>query len=169
MCTDAYILEKTDSGYPWGVEEEEHERLLAELVSTCGDVDRMPVVGAGDQPGDAPREDPAFVSWYAKFARFSATPTSYEAFDRMWYETDVRDALGAVHAPAAVLYKRDGRGWGDRDNATKRGSTTTMRRWRRSPGSSFAVGCAHSRIIPASRSSDSASRRSVMLSHTRCR
>ena len=117
VCTDASILEKADSGYPWGVDEEEQDRTLAELVSTWGDVDRMPMVGVGDQPGDAPREDPAYVSWYAKFARFSATPTSYEAFDRMWYETDVRDVLGAVHAPAAVFYKRDGRGWGDQDNA----------------------------------------------------
>ena len=37
--------------------------------------------------------------------RCAATPASYEAFDQMWYETDVRDVLASVHVPTLVLGK----------------------------------------------------------------
>jgi class 3 adenylate cyclase len=70
----------------------------------------------GDAPEDAPRDDPQFLRWCAKFARFAATPGSYAAFDRMWYATDVGDMLHAVHAPTLVLFKAGASGWGDREH-----------------------------------------------------
>ena len=118
VCTDGSILERQESGYPWGSDEEEQERNLAALVETWGDDDRVEEfvnIGFGDTSGDAPRDDPQFLRWCAKFARFAATPRSYEAFDRMWYATDVRDVLHAVRAPALVLFKAGASEGGDRE------------------------------------------------------
>jgi class 3 adenylate cyclase len=53
------------------------------------------------------RDNPAFVAWLAKLMRFSATPTAAEAFSRAWDETDVRDVLPSVGAPALLLYRKD--------------------------------------------------------------
>src|SRR5262249_23681211 len=74
-------------------------------------------LGFGQSPRDAPVSDKSFVPWCAKFARYAATPTSYAAFDQMWYDTDVRDVLSAVQAPTMVLYKEGASGMGDHENA----------------------------------------------------
>ena len=42
-------------------------------------------------------------------ARFSATPTTVAEFERVTYETDVRDILPGVHVPTAVCRRRDGK------------------------------------------------------------
>jgi class 3 adenylate cyclase len=125
VCTDSSILARAEPGYPWGVTEREQEESLAALVAAWGEEDGVGGLIAtafGDEPGDAPRTDPALASWCAKFARFSATPTSFAAFDRSWFEIDVRGVLHAVRAPAAVLYKTRasswrGREWGGREHA----------------------------------------------------
>ena len=52
------------------------------------------------------RDDHAFVAWLAKLMRFSATPTAAQAFSRAWDETDVRDVLPSVGAPALLLYRK---------------------------------------------------------------
>ena len=51
-----------------------------------------------------PYDEPEFIAWNAKLARFAATPASYEAFERMWYATDVRPLLGSISVPTAVLF-----------------------------------------------------------------
>jgi hypothetical protein len=104
----------------WGGDAQQHERLVAGLIETWGDpsqTERFVEAGFGTTERDGPISDPAFRSWCAKFARFSATPTSYEAFDRMWYDTDVRAILPLVQAPAVILYKEGAVGIGDRSNA----------------------------------------------------
>ena len=56
--------------------------------------------------------------WLAKLCRYAATPKSFATFDRLWWETDVRDILGAVQVPTAVFYKKDApASWGNRDQA----------------------------------------------------
>ena len=60
--------------------------------------------GLRDASGDSPPyDDPEFLEWNAKLARYAATPASYEAFVRMWFGTDVRPLLRAISAPTAVL------------------------------------------------------------------
>jgi class 3 adenylate cyclase/pimeloyl-ACP methyl ester carboxylesterase len=122
VCTDPEILDKQTSDYRWGWggDAQQHERLVAGLIETWGDpsqTERFVEAGFGTTERDGPISDPAFRSWCAKFARFSATPTSYEAFDRMWYDTDVRAILPLVQAPAVILYKEGAVGIGDRSNA----------------------------------------------------
>ncbi len=120
VITDGNILEKAAPGYPWGSTEEVHEqwkaRLLEHWGTEAGSMD-MVRVAFGTEPGQAPTEDPQFMSWLARFARFSATPTGYTAFVDMWRETDIRDVLSAVHVPTAVLYKTLTTDWGSKAQA----------------------------------------------------
>jgi class 3 adenylate cyclase len=121
VCTDGWIMERHSATYQWGMDEDEMEAMVAALVDTWGDEDRMDDFirhGFGDGPGDAPADDPEFRRWCAKFGRFAASPGGYMAFERMWFETDVRDVLSAVQVPALVTYKMDSPRWGDRDQAT---------------------------------------------------
>jgi len=52
------------------------------------------------------RDDPAFIAWAAKLMRFSATPTAASAFNDAFSETDVRDVLPSVGAPALLLHRK---------------------------------------------------------------
>ena len=67
--------------------------------------------GYGERPCDAPIDDPAFLRWNAKLARYAATPASHEAFMRMWFETDLRPILSAIHVPTAVVSKQTDASW----------------------------------------------------------
>ena len=120
VCTDGEILMKKVPGYQWGWDHDEFERVLSDLAAAWGDEDdtqRFIQVGWGDTSEDGPVFDPAFRRWAAKFARCSATPTSYADFERRWYETDVREVLASVQSPTAVLYKERAAGLGGRENA----------------------------------------------------
>ena len=142
VCTDSWILDRRASGYPWGLDEEEHERTLSGLVEAWGDVDRMEDFVAwafGVTPGDSPRDDPEFLAWCSRFARYGATPANYAAFDRVWYETDVRDVLAAVQVPSLVLYKTDASIWGDRAHAAYLAGRIPLGQLARVPGSAPVV------------------------------
>ena len=108
---------RAEPDYPWGVTPEDFERGLAALLEAWGtDAGAHEFVrwgyggmfwgpeGHTDVP---PYGDPEFLRWNAKLARYAATPASYEAFDRMWFGTDVRPVLPAVSVPTAVLYAPD--------------------------------------------------------------
>jgi class 3 adenylate cyclase/pimeloyl-ACP methyl ester carboxylesterase len=93
--------------YPYGWTPEDYEADTRNNTAHWGD----PSYAAefvrsnvfGDRPVDAPLDDPAFLAWFTRMARFSATPATVAEFDRVTYETDVRDILSSVHVPAASL------------------------------------------------------------------
>jgi class 3 adenylate cyclase len=58
-------------------------------------------------PTSPPYNDPEFLRWNAKLARFAATPASYEEFSRMWFGTDVRPVLRAIPVPTACFFAED--------------------------------------------------------------
>lgn len=120
VCSDGNIVEKPVPGYRWGVDEEESARLVADLTATWGEEDGLAefLVSQFGTGEGAHRPDAIDVAWFAKYARYSATPTSFAAFDRLWYETDIRGILHAVHAPAAVFYKTNTSDWGGLEQAT---------------------------------------------------
>ena len=62
--------------------------------------------GAPDEPlpPSSPYNEPDFITWNARLARFAATPASYEAFERMWFATDVIPLLATISVPFATLY-----------------------------------------------------------------
>jgi class 3 adenylate cyclase len=91
---------------------------LRSLLGGWGDEDQIGEflrLGFENEPGDVP-EDPAFLAWCAKWERFAATPRAYEAFHRMWYETDVRDVLPAIQVPTLILYKTGSRNWSSQEH-----------------------------------------------------
>jgi class 3 adenylate cyclase len=103
---------RREPDYPWGDSEDEFEASVTALVRGWGSEDgarELIRYGFGDKPHDAPADDPEFVRWCARLARFAATPSSYEAFERMWYATDVRPLLSSISAPTAMFsYTQDG-------------------------------------------------------------
>jgi class 3 adenylate cyclase/pimeloyl-ACP methyl ester carboxylesterase len=124
VCTDGEILFKRTSDYPWGLDEEEEDQATAAMMATWGQAEKQRgfvELGFGSSATSGPELalDPNFLSWCAKFARYSATPTSYAAFDWMWFETDIRAVLGAVQASVAVFYKTQATDsdWGSQQHA----------------------------------------------------
>jgi class 3 adenylate cyclase len=118
VCTTPTILARRVPGYRWGDDEAENERALRSLLGGWGDEDQIGEflrLGFENEPGDVP-EDPAFLAWCAKWERFAATPRAYEAFHRMWYETDVRDVLPAIQVPTLILYKTGSRNWSSQEH-----------------------------------------------------
>jgi class 3 adenylate cyclase len=88
--------------YPWGITEEEFadgeafmeqawgsEGAVAELVRRVG--------------GASIADDPEARRWWAKLFRYSATPGAAVALGRMWFETDVRNILPAIHIPTLII------------------------------------------------------------------
>ena len=51
--------------------------------------------------------DDAFLRWFARAMRYSASPSSAVEFNEVWYGTDVRDILPSIQTPTLVLRKRD--------------------------------------------------------------
>ena len=108
---------RQEPDYPWGMTLEVFERDLARLLEAWGsEAGASEFVrwgyggirwGPDDRTDVPPYSDPEFLRWNAKLARYSATPASYEAFDRMWFGTDVRPVLRAVSVPTAVFYTPD--------------------------------------------------------------
>jgi class 3 adenylate cyclase len=105
------IYMRQESYYPWGEAPEVFEEFLArQLLSWGSEAEAGDFLreGYGDELPDAPPyNDPEFLLWNAKLARYAATPASYEAFQRMWFGTDVRPALRAISAPTACFFARD--------------------------------------------------------------
>ena len=109
VCTTPTILARRVPGYRWGDDEAENERALRSLVHSWGDEDHMEAflrLGFENEPGDVP-VDPAFLTWCGKWERFSATPRAYEAFHRMWYETDIREVLPTIQVPTLICTRPD--------------------------------------------------------------
>ncbi len=115
LAGDLHYREEPD--YPWGLTPDVFESDLARLLEAWGsDAGALEFVrwGYGSlRWGSEGRlegqlySDPEFLRWNAKLARYSATPASYEAFDRMWFGTDVRPILRAVSVPTAVFFTPD--------------------------------------------------------------
>jgi len=111
LAMNGSIHERTEPDHPWGQSQEEFEEGLARVLRTWGsEAGAADFVRAGytEEPLDsAPYNDPAFLRWNAKLARYAATPASYAAFERMWFETDVRAALRAISTPTAWFFTKD--------------------------------------------------------------
>ncbi len=106
-----YIHERLEPDFPWGESPQRFEEGLTRDLRSWGtepgaaDFVRS---GYGENPPDSfPYNDPEFLRWNAKLARYAATPASYEQFSRMWFSTDVRPSLRAISAPTACFFAAD--------------------------------------------------------------
>jgi len=95
LCIDPTIQMRWTPDFPFGMKEEEFERDLAELMTTWSDD-----IARGYEHAPGGEE---FARWDARLGRFAGTPWSFEVFQRMWFETDVRDILPAVRVPTLVV------------------------------------------------------------------
>jgi len=100
---------RQEPDYPWGQPQDEYEADLAAFLREWGSEEQARAFISegylnGSEATGAPYNEPDFIAWNAKLARFAATPASYEAFERMWTETDIRPLLGSISTPTAVLY-----------------------------------------------------------------
>jgi class 3 adenylate cyclase len=138
VCTDPQIIDRQAAGYPWGWDDEAFDRDEIEMVEAWGLDERMAEWGFGDRPEDAP-PDEDFKRWFGKFARFSATPGAAAAFSRMWFETDVRDILPAVGAPALVFFRKGATGHTSEEHARYLASRLAGARMVGLPGSAVVV------------------------------
>jgi class 3 adenylate cyclase len=110
LCIDGPVHPRKCADFPWGPSDEEEEEWLRSLATTWGDDDRASDFAMqcfGEEPADAPTNDPRFLTWLCRMARFSATPVSIEAFERIWFATDIRGILAGIHVPTLVLGNAD--------------------------------------------------------------
>jgi class 3 adenylate cyclase len=86
--------------YPWGMRREEFERALAEMEQGWG----TRAYAEHDAPWPMPgmtREE--VVDWELEWMHLSASRGDAVALTRMFYESDVRDVVGAIRVPTLVL------------------------------------------------------------------
>ena len=109
LLIDGWLALRWSPDFPCGIPPEQWDTWLARLVAIWGDDEHALEIGqltCGNRREDGPWDDPEFVRWHARLARFSATPGSFEVFERDEYETDARDVARQVHVPTAVLEKK---------------------------------------------------------------
>lgn len=90
--------------YPWAPEKEAVEEAQAELVG--------PMWGQGatiDVFSPSMAADPRAREFQARFERQAASPMRVQQLNQMFLNTDVRDALPLVQAPALILHRRQDR------------------------------------------------------------
>ncbi len=87
--------------YPWAPEKEAVEEAQEELVG--------PMWGQGatiDVFSPSMAADPHAREFQARFERQAASPMRVQQLNQMFLNTDVRDALPLVQAPALILHRR---------------------------------------------------------------
>jgi class 3 adenylate cyclase len=84
---------------PWSMSREGWGHLLRQVESLWGQGVLVPF--------NAPsrRDDAAFVEWFGRLERASASPGAILALLRANYEIDVRDVLPAIQAPTLILHR----------------------------------------------------------------
>ena len=96
--------------YPWAPTSEERDAREALLLQTWGTVQSDQV--ARFAPSMA--NDHAFIEWFARFCRSSASPGAAVALSRMNRSIDIRPLLGQLHVPTLVMNRT-----GDRVNSVE--------------------------------------------------
>jgi len=124
LCIDPAIHQRRDADWPFDLTDEEFEVDLRDLVSSWG----MTATGY-----DEVLTDEAFIRWDAKLSRCAATPTSIVAFQRAWFESDVRSILSTIGVPTLVLGKTEA-GWGKPRGRRERGRSDPRREGRNPRG-----------------------------------
>lgn len=92
--------------YPWGQKTEGGRYSTAEIASRWGREDefRQYALELGVR---TPLDDPAFLQWAAKYMRYAASPGTVVEQGRIWFDTDLRGVLPAIHVPTLLLYRPD--------------------------------------------------------------
>ena len=99
----AEVRERTDDTWPWGENTpEEAEASFRRIPQRWGTTGRGITSRVPSLAGDP--QLPAAESWWAKVQRNAATPSGWEAFARMAFDTDLREVVPTIHVPALVIH-----------------------------------------------------------------
>jgi len=90
---------------PWGLDEQQQERILAAPEARWG-TDHFGVHTLAPTLAD----DERFRKWHSQATRFAGTPASALAWFRITMEIDIRDVLPAIRVPTLVLHRSGDRG-----------------------------------------------------------
>jgi len=84
---------------PWAVSREQWDRFLGQVETRWGQGVLVPL--------NAPsrRDDQAFVQWFARLERASASPGAILTLMRANYDIDIRHVLPAIQAPTLILHR----------------------------------------------------------------
>ena len=91
--------------YPWGMRREELERTLEEMEHGWGTRAYAERDLMWPMPGMTRDE---MIEWELEWMHLSASRGDAVALTRMFYESDVRDVLGAIRVPTLVLSRGGG-------------------------------------------------------------
>ena len=89
------------SDYPWGPRDEEFSLEQQGIRNGWGTREWARGFAGLDAPTLA--RYPELLDGYAKYFRYSATPTDALLLNEIWFDTDVRDLLSTVRVPTLVL------------------------------------------------------------------
>ena len=92
--------------YPWGQEQDRGRYATADVSSRWGREDAIRQYSE-ELGARTPLDDPMFVRWAARYTRYAASPGTVLEQGRIWYETDLRGVLPAIHVPTLLLYRPD--------------------------------------------------------------
>lgn len=95
----AYAIRIRDTGYPWGLTEEERDKFLDRIRREWGG----PVGLEERAPSMA--SDAGFRQWWAAYLRTAASPGAAVALTRMNSEADIREILPAIRVPTLVIHR----------------------------------------------------------------
>jgi pimeloyl-ACP methyl ester carboxylesterase len=99
----AEVRERTDETWPWGENTpEEAEASFRGIPQRWGTTGRGITNRVPSLAGDP--QLPAAESWWAKVQRNAATPSGWQAFARMAFDTDLREVVPTIHVPALVIH-----------------------------------------------------------------
>ncbi|HEX6581187.1 MAG TPA: adenylate/guanylate cyclase domain-containing protein [Actinomycetota bacterium] len=88
--------------YPWGMTEEQFAASEAFMEEAWGSNEGIAEL-VRQVGGASIADDTEAKQWWAKLYRYAATPAAAVALGRMWFETDVRNILPAIHVPSLVV------------------------------------------------------------------
>jgi class 3 adenylate cyclase len=93
-----------DAEYPWGESAEYHREETDRIAAGwgTGEFERWFLEGAGDPRAD----DPRYVAATARYFRHAMSPGMAVLQNRVWFQTDYRHVLPAIHVPTLVVDRR---------------------------------------------------------------
>jgi len=85
--------------YPWGETREHHEAEVAAIERSWGTEEYV----RGQFPEMA--DDEATIQWLVKISRRAMSPGAAAAYERLFWQNDVRAILPAIHVPTLIVHR----------------------------------------------------------------
>jgi class 3 adenylate cyclase len=101
IIVGGYAKGARDETYPYGPDPEVTGFVTGAIGDEWGKGTIVPVI-APSMAGDK-----AFIEWWARYERFSASPGAAASLFQMTTEMDIRDILSNIQAPTLIIHRMD--------------------------------------------------------------